>query len=76
MCNKAICYIFGKREGRLCRESFTKMAFVDVGVKGEVITISKEFGDFPNRYPQLQQFLDPFEIGIKLTSLDDPFRLA
>ncbi len=47
-----------------------KLTFVDVGVEGKMVLVSKESCDFAHREAQLEEILDALQIGVKLTFLN------
>jgi len=51
----------------------TKLAFVDIGVEGEVVLVSKERGYFAHRESQLEEILDALQICVKLAFLNGAF---
>jgi len=57
-------------------EFLSNLAFVDVGVEGEMVFVSKEQGYFAYRESQLEGILDALQIGIKLTFLNGAFRFS
>jgi hypothetical protein len=49
---------------------------VSLAVEGEVVLVSKQSGDFAHRESQLEEFLDPLQIGVKLAFLNGALRFA
>jgi hypothetical protein len=41
-----------------------------------VVLVSKQSGDFAHRESQLEEFLDPLQIGVKLAFLNGAIRFA